>query len=161
MPKGGTMHISGTPIRRKVALWPSMFAECCYLNDRMKRENIEKTFNEYWERYQKQLILNAPSSLREEYLKSTQLDTPVDWFCFVLPIVVGVGLFPLLNFGSEMLSWLVVVLVVVVLFALMQMLKPYLSKKKTTAQVVDRIKAYYFEIYKKSGDIESLDDWRM
>ncbi len=130
-------------------------------NDRMKRENIEKTFNEYWERYQKQLILNAPSSLREEYLKSTQLDTPVDWFCFVLPIVVGVGLFPLLNFGSEMLSWLVVVVAVVVLFALMQMLKPYLSKKKTTAQVVDRIKAYYFEIYKKSGDIESLDDWRM
>ncbi len=127
----------------------------------MENKDIEKTFNDFWDRHQKQLILNAPKELRDEYVKSTQLDTPLDWLCFVLPIAVGIGLFPVFHVGSEILSWLIMVVVVVILFVLLQMLKPLVSKKKTTAQVVGRIKAYYYNIYIKSGNIESLDMWRM
>lgn len=127
----------------------------------MENKDKEKIFNEFWERHQKQLILNAPKELRDEYVKSTQLDTPLDWVCFVLPIAAGIGLFPLFQVGSEVLSWLIMAVVVIVLFVLMQMLKPLVSRKKTTPQVVGRIKAYYYNIYVKTGDIESLDMWRM
>lgn len=98
---------------------------------------MEKEFEDYWLKHQKRLILKSPKNLREEYLESTRLDTPMDWVCFVLPIAVGIILQPRLNFESEILSWGVVLLVVVVLFALLQMVKPYLQKKKTTIQALD------------------------
>ena len=95
---------------------------------------MEKEFEDYWLKHQKRLILKSPKNLREEYLESTHLDTPMDWVCFVLPIAVGTILQPRLNFESEILSWGIVLLVVVVLFALLQMVKPYLQKKKTNQE---------------------------
>ena len=77
---------------------------------------MEKEFEDYWLKHQKRLILKSPKNLREEYLESTRLDTPMDWVCFVLPIAVGIILQPRLNFESEILSWGVVLLVVVVPF---------------------------------------------
>ena len=74
---------------------------------------MEKEFEDYWLKHQKRLILKSPKNLREEYLESTRLDTPMDWVCFVLPIAVGIILQPRLNFESEILSWGVVLLVVV------------------------------------------------
>ena len=91
---------------------------------------MEKEFEDYWLKHQKRLILKSPKNLREEYLESTRLDTPMDWVCFVLPIAVGTILQPRLNFESEILSWGVVLPVVVVLFALLQMVKPYLQRKR-------------------------------
>ena len=106
---------------------------------------MEKEFEDYWLKHQKRLILKSPKNL-------------MDWVCFVLPIAVGIILQPRLNFESEILSWGVVLLVVVVLFALLQMVKPYLQKKKTTIQALDAIKNFYYERYKKYGldKIESL-----
>lgn len=66
---------------------------------------MEKEFEDYWLKHQKRLILKSPKNLREEYLESTHLDTPMDWVCFVLPIAVGTILQPRLNFESEILSW--------------------------------------------------------
>ena len=53
--------------------------------------------------------------------------------------------------SSEILSWAVVLLIVVVCFAVMQLVKPMLQKKKSTIQVVKSIKAFYYEVYKKNG----------
>ena len=119
---------------------------------------MEKEFEDYWLKHQKRLILKSPKNLREEYLESTRLDTPMDWVCFVLPIAVGIILQPRLNFESEILSWGVVLLVVVVLFALLQMAKPYLQKKKTTIQSLDAIKKFYYERYKKYG-LDKIESW--
>ena len=122
------------------------------------RKNMEKEFEDYWLKHQKRLILKSPKNLREEYLESTHLDTPMDRVCFVLPIAVGIILQPRLNFESEILSWGVVLLVVVVLFALLQMVKPYLQKKKTTIQALDAIKNFYYERYKKYG-LDKIESW--
>lgn len=119
---------------------------------------MEKDFEDYWQKHQKRLILNAPKELRDEYLESTRLDTPMDWACFVLPIALGIILQPRLKFNSEILSWAVVLLVVVVSFALLQMLKPKLQKKKTTIQAIKSIRDYYYDRYKKLG-LNKIETW--
>lgn len=39
---------------------------------------MEKEFEDYWNKHQKRLILNAPKALRDEYIESTKLDSPID-----------------------------------------------------------------------------------
>ncbi len=92
---------------------------------------MEKEFEDYWNKHQKRLILNAPKALRDEYFESTKLDSPIDWVCFILPVALGIGLQPILDIQSEILSWAVVLLIVVVCFAVM-LVKPMLQKKKST-----------------------------
>ena len=101
----------------------------------MEKKNKETEFNQFWEQHHKQLILNAPKELRDEYVESTQLNSPLDWLCFILPLGIGILVQPYIRLGSEILSWLIMVVIVVVLFALMQMVlykyfqaKMYLSK---------------------------------
>lgn len=53
----------------------------------------------------------------------------------------------------------IVLVVVVVLFVLMQMIKPYISKKKTEAEALEEIKNYYYERYKKTGKLDKLEPW--
>ena len=65
---------------------------------------------------------------------------------------------PILDIQSEILSWAVVLLIVVVCFAVMQLVKPMLQKKKSTIQVVKSIKAFYYEVYKKNG-LKKLEPW--
>lgn len=43
-------------------------------------------------------------------------------------------------------------------FALLQMVKPYLQKKKTTIQALDAIKNFYYERYKKYG-LDKIESW--
>ena len=119
---------------------------------------VEKEFEDYWNKHQKRLILNAPKALRDEYIESTKLDSPIDWVCFILPVALGIGLQPILDIQSEILSWAVVLLIVVVCFAVMQLVKPMLQKKKSTIQVVKSIKAFYYEVYKKNG-LKKLEPW--
>ena len=121
---------------------------------------MEKEFEDYWNAHRKRMLLNAPRELREEYLESTKLDSPMDWVCFVLPVAVGILVQPHIHFASEILSWIIVLLIVVVLFALLQMVKPMLQKKKTTIQqVIEQIKQYYYDRYKKYG-LDKMEPWK-
>lgn len=121
---------------------------------------MEKEFEDYWNIHQRHLILNAPEKMRKEYMEAGRLDSPVDWACFVLPVGAGILIQPMLGLNSEVLSWGIVLLVVVFLFVVMQMVKPYISKKKTEAQVLDEIKRYYYERYKKTGSLDMLEPWQ-
>ena len=121
---------------------------------------MEKEFEDYWNQHQKNLILNAPEKLRTEYMESTRLDSPIDWLCFIIPIGVGIVIQPFINLRSEILSWAIMLVVVVVLFVLMQMVKPFLSKKKSEAQVLGKIKKYYYDRYKQIGDVKKMEPWR-
>jgi len=121
---------------------------------------MEKEFEDYWNMHQKHLVLNAPENLRTEYMEAGRLDSPVDWLCFIFPIGVGIILQPLLGFASEILSWGIVLMVVVVLFVLMQMIKPHLTKKKSETQVLKEIKKFYYERYKKTGSLDMLEPWQ-
>lgn len=120
---------------------------------------MEKEFEDYWNAHRKRMLLNAPRELREEYLESTKLDSPMDWVCFVLPVAVGILVQQHIHFASEILSWIIVLLIVVVLFALLQMVKPMLQKKKTTIQVIEQIKQYYYDRYKKYG-LDKMEPWK-
>lgn len=119
---------------------------------------MEKEFEDYWKQHQKRLLIYAPKELREEYLESTRISTPVDWICFVIPVVLGVLVQSFLRLGSEFLSWVIVVLVVVVTFVLLQMVKPYLQKKKSTEQAILQIKEYYYDRYKNYG-LDKIEPW--
>lgn len=121
---------------------------------------MDKEFEEYWATHQKHLILNAPERMRKELLEAGRLDSPGDWLCFIIPIGVGIVIQPLIKLQSEILSWFIILVLVIFLFALMQMIKPYISKKKTEAQVMDAIKQYYYDRYKKIGDLDKLEPWR-
>lgn len=112
---------------------------------------MDKEFEKYWRQHRKRLILKAPNELREEYLESTKLSSPWDWVCFILPIAVGIFIQPYIRLYSEILSWVVVGVIVVVIFLAMELLKPFVQKKKTTLQVLDNIKIYYYERYRKYG----------
>jgi len=120
---------------------------------------MEKEFEDYWQRHQKRLVLQAPKELRDEYLNSNRLNTPMDWICFILPIAVGVILQPRLNLSSEFLSWGIVLFVVVVCFVLLQQLKPHIQHKKTTIQALEAIKNYYYERYQKYG-LDKMETWQ-
>ena len=93
-------------------------------------------------------------------MEAGRLDSPVDWLCFIFPIGVGIILQPLLGFASEILSWGIVLMVVVVLFVLMQMIKPHLTKKKSETQVLKEIKKFYYDRYKKTGSLDMLEPWQ-
>lgn len=120
---------------------------------------MDKEFEDYWNLHQRHLRLSAPEKLRSEYMEAGRLDSPADWVCFILPVGVGILLQPFLNFSSEILSWAIVLVVVVSLFVLMQMIKPYISKKKTEAEALEEIKKYYYERYKKTGKLDTLEPW--
>lgn len=90
---------------------------------------MEKEFEEYWSAHSKRMLLNAPVNLRQEYLESTKLDTPMDWVCYILPVAAGILIQPHVNLKSEVLSWAIILLIVVVLFVLLQMVKPFFRKR--------------------------------
>ncbi len=62
---------------------------------------MEKEFEEYWSAHSKRMLLNAPGNLRQEYLESTKLDTPMDWVCYILPVAAGILIQPHVNLKSE------------------------------------------------------------
>ena len=66
----------------------------------MQKKNKETEFNQFWEQHHKQLILNAPKELRDEYVESTQLNSPLDWLCFILPLGIGILVQPYIRLGS-------------------------------------------------------------
>ncbi len=120
---------------------------------------MNREFEAYWNQNQKRLILNAPKKLRDEYLDSTKMSSALDWLCFVIPIGAGISVQSLLPLQSEILSWVIAVVLVIVLFVFMQILKPVLQKKKSTIQVVERIKQYYYERYLKKG-LDHIEPWK-
>ena len=94
---------------------------------------MEKEFEEYWSAHSKRMLLNAPGNLRQEYLESTKLDTPMDWVCYILPVAAGILIQPHVNLKSEVLSWAIILLIVVVLFVFLQMVKPFFQKNLKSA----------------------------
>ena len=84
-------------------------------------------------------------ALRDEYIDQPS-DSPIDWVCFILPVN-----WPPANFDiqSEILSWAVVLLIVVVCFAVMQLVETYVAEKKSTIQVVKSIKAFIMKYTRK------------
>ena len=71
--------------------------------------------------------------------------------CSITPQAAGILIQPHVNLKSEVLSWAIILLIVVVLFVFLQMVKPFFQKKKSTIQAIDQIKQYYYERYKKYG----------
>lgn len=120
---------------------------------------MTKEFESYFEHNRRRLVAKAPKELQEELLDSTSINTPIDWACIIVPLGVGVFIQPFLPFHSEIANWGIVLVVVVVLFALMQMVRPFFTKKKNSMQALDDIKEYYYERYKETGDLTKIDPW--
>lgn len=126
----------------------------------LKKFTLEKNleFEEYWLSHEKELILRAPKKLQDDMLEATKLTTATDWVFFILPICAGVIIQPFIKLKSEILSWLISVVVIVVIFVALQILKPYVSKKKSSGEAMEAIKQFYWERYQKYG-IDKLEVW--
>lgn len=80
----------------------------------------------------------CPGKLRQEYLESTKLDTPMDWVCYIFPVAAGILIQPYVNLKSEVLAWAIILLIVVVLFVLLQMVKPFSRKRSQPSRQLIR-----------------------
>lgn len=120
---------------------------------------MTKEFEDYFEHNRRRLLAKAPKELQDELLESTSFNTPIEWACIIVPLGVGIFMQPFLPFRSELLNWGVVCVVVVILFVVMQMIRPYFTKKKNALQAIEDIKKYYYERYEQTGDLAKIEPW--
>lgn len=121
---------------------------------------MEKEFEDYWKKawkeQQRHLLEKAPASLREERKNYSGFNTAADWILFIVPIVVMI-IFGDRNFISNwLLNFVATVAVGVVCFAIANVIKPYVTGKRSIADIDEDIKTYYYNVYKQHG-LEYID----
>ena len=87
---------------------------------------MEKEFEDFWTAHSKQLIARAPKRWQEERTHSLGMNTLGDWLLWIVPVGVVVC----------------------------QMVRPYVTGKRSVAEIDKEIKQYYYEQYRRDGKIE-------
>ena len=112
---------------------------------------MEQEFEEYWESHRQLLINHAPKSLQEERKSNTKMNSVGDWLLFSLPIMVMI-IFYDQHFILNGLGTLVMTAVLgVLVFMGSELLKPYVTRKRSLLEIDDDIKQYYYRVYKEKG----------
>lgn len=112
---------------------------------------MEKEFESYWSVHQKRLIERAPAALREERKESGRMNTAGDWILEAFPIVAVVAFMNYGFVGSELLNFLLALVVGVIVFTLINLIKPYVTGKRNIGEIDKDIKAYFYKIYQEQG----------
>ena len=115
---------------------------------------MEQKFEEYWQRHNQQLLTRAPRHLAEERAKSVKMNTAGDWLLLLFPVVVIFWLQELHLVASELLNLLLSLVVGVVMLVLCQMAKPYVTGKRSVADIDADIKQHFYEEYRRTGKLE-------
>ena len=87
---------------------------------------MEKELEHFWTAHRKQLIARAPKRWQEERTHSLGMNTLGDWLLWIVPVGVVVC----------------------------QMVRPYVTGKRSVAEIDKEIKQYYYEQYRRDGKIE-------
>lgn len=108
-------------------------------------------FEQYWKTHEQQLINVAPSVLREERKNNGKMNTTGDWLLFIVPFFVGIGFMNTHIIKSEMVNLIIGLIVVVVCFGIAMMIRPYITGKRSIADIDADIKDYFLAVYNEKG----------
>ena len=124
----------------------------------MSENNYPKEFEEYWKKHEQQFITRAPQVLQDERKNNGKMNTAGDWLLFAIPFIAGIGFMNTKLISNEMVNLIVGLVIVVICFALEMLIRPYVTGKRSIADIDQDIKDYFFAVYEKNGikGIESL-----
>lgn len=117
---------------------------------------MEKEFEEFWKLHQKQLLSKAPEKYTAELKDSRSLNTAGDWLLLLFELVPGIYFTQAGYLRNEMLNFICGVVVIFVCMAVGEMLKPYVTGKRSSGDIVNDIKQYYYNRYKENGTLDGL-----
>lgn len=120
---------------------------------------MEKDFEDYWKQHRASLLQVAPKALQEERGNSAKLNTLGDWLLYLAPILVMVAFLDRKFIASEMLNFLVAIVVGVAATGLSMLIKPYVTGKRRVVNIEADIKAHFYRIYLERG-LDALEALR-
>lgn len=112
---------------------------------------MEKEFEDYWRDHKDTLILHAPKALLQERQRNTKMNTPSDWLLFILPIIVMLGFYDSHFIENNVVNGIVTVVLGIIAFAVSELLKPYVTKKRSLEEIDEDIKQYFYAVYQEKG----------
>ncbi len=117
---------------------------------------MEKEFEDFWKQHQKQLLSKAPQKYTDELKASRSFNTAGDWLLLLFELVPGIYFSQAGYLHNEMLNFFCSVVIIFVCMGVGEMLKPYVTGKRSTGDIVNDIKSYYYNRYKEEGSLEGL-----
>lgn len=117
----------------------------------MPAKKYPKEFEAYWKAHTQSLIEAAPPTLREERKNNGKMNTTGDWLLFIVPFFVGIGFMNTHLIKAEMLNFVVGLVVVVLCYGLAMMVRPYVTGKRSIADIDADIKDHFLSVYEKEG----------
>lgn len=123
------------------------------------RKKYSKEFEDYWKAHEQSLIEAAPPVLREEHKNNGKMNTAGDWLLFIIPLVAGVGFMNAKLIENEMVNLIIGLAIVVACFGIAMAIRPYITGKRSIADIDADIKDYFYTVYNDKG-IAGLDSLR-
>ena len=121
----------------------------------MEKVIYPKEFEKYWSENRDAIIKSAPCVLREERANNGKMNTAGDWLLFIVPMLAGIGFFNTKLITSEMVNFLVGLAIVVVCYVVVMLIRPYVTGKRSIADIDADIKAYAYTVYEKEHALKS------
>lgn len=112
---------------------------------------MEQEFEVYWAVHRTSLIERAPKALREERKNNTKMNTAGDWLLFILPIVVMIGFYDSHLIANRVVNLMVTLVLGILVFIGSELLKPYVTRKRSLPEIDADIKEYFYHVYKDKG----------
>lgn len=101
----------------------------------------EQEFEKQWQKHRQQLLQSDAEwqQLQESY----KMNSGADWLLFALPVVAGISSFNYIPLTSEVLKWLVSVVITVVCFAVCVWIKAMISGTRSVEEIENRVREAY------------------
>ena len=115
---------------------------------------MEKEFEEFWTAHSKQLIDKAPKHFKDERNSNLGMNTIGDWLVWIVPVAVGIWLKDYKFVSSGVINFLILLGICVVCVVVSQMIRPYVTGKRSVAEIDNEIKQYYYRLYQRNGKID-------
>lgn len=115
---------------------------------------MEKEFEEFWTAHSKQLIDKAPQHFKDERNSNLGMNTLGDWLLWIVPVGVGIWLKDYKFVSSGVINFLILLVICVICVVLCQMIRPYVTGKRSVADIDEEIKQYYYRLYRRNGKID-------
>lgn len=107
--------------------------------------SYEAEFEKIWSsKPSKEWMAAAPSRFQEELKRSKGMNTAGDWLSLV-PIALIVVYQGSISVGNELLRYLIVAVLIIVWFVIWEMIKPYITNKRSEADILNDVKAYFYQ----------------
>lgn len=89
----------------------------------------------------------APLRFQAELKRSKGMNTAGDWLSLV-PIALVVVYMDRIPVNNEILRYLIAAVLIFVWFVIWEMIKPYITNKRSEAEILKDVKAYFYQEWK-------------